>query len=125
MIDSGLLKVLTSPPDAGLTIVTQGVDGPHVANSWNSYVQVSRQGKLLIPAGRMTRTEANLKVDNRVTLSITNREVQGKTYKGTGYLVKGTADFKTQGPDFDSIKLKFPWARAALSITIESLEQTL
>jgi hypothetical protein len=125
MIDKKLLEVLTTPPDAALAIATQGLNGPHVVNSWNSYVQVTGEGKLLIPAGRMSETEKNIERDNKVKLTITNREVEGKTYKGTGFLIHGTAAFAKEGPDFDLIKAKFPWARAALTITIESAEQTL
>jgi predicted pyridoxine 5'-phosphate oxidase superfamily flavin-nucleotide-binding protein len=125
MIDEKLMEVLTTPPDAALAIVTQGPAEPHAVNSWNSYVHVNAGGKLLIPAGRMVETEKNIERSNRVILTITNREVQGKAYKGTGFLVKGTAYFAKDGADFDTIKAKFPWARAALSITIESMEQTL
>ena len=125
MIDEKLMEVLTTPPDAALAIVTQGLNEPHVVNSWNSYVHVTGEGKLLIPAGRMIETEKNIEKNNKVKLTITNREVEGKTYKGTGFLIKGTAGFIKEGSDFDTIKAKFPWARAALAITIESTEQTL
>lgn len=125
MIDEKLMEVLTTPPDAALAIVTQGVNEPHVVNSWNSYVQVTGEGKLLIPAGRMSETEKNIERDNKVKLTITNRDVQGKSYKGTGFLINGTAAFTKEGSDFDLIKAKFPWARAVLTIIIESAEQTL
>lgn len=125
MIDEKLMEVLTTPPDAALAIVTQGLNEPHVVNSWNSYVHVNNEGKLLIPAGRMNETEKNIEGNNKVKLTIANREVKGKTYKGTGFLIKGTADFIKEGSDFNMIKEKFPWARAALTITIESTEQTL
>ena len=125
MIDAKLLEVLNTPPDCAVAIVTQGQNSPHVVNTWNSYVVVTDDGKLLIPAGRMTQTEKNLKVNNAVWLTISNREVMGKAYKGTGFLVKGTACFVTDGIDFDVVKAKFPWARAALIITVKSTEQTL
>lgn len=125
MIDQKLMEVIATPPDAALAIVTQGLDGPHVVNSWNSYVQVTGEGKLLVPAGRMTETERNIERDHKVKMTITNREVKGKTYKGTGFLIKGTASFIKEGPDFDTVKSKFPWARAALAVTIDSAEQTL
>ncbi|MCC6146243.1 MAG: pyridoxamine 5'-phosphate oxidase family protein [Anaerolineaceae bacterium] len=125
MIDKKLMEVLTTPPDAAFAIVTQGLGEPHVINSWNSYVLVTDKDKFLIPAGRMFETEKNLKRNNKVKLTIANREVEGKTYKGTGFLVRGTASFDKEGADFDAIKAKFPWARAALVVTIESAEQTL
>ncbi|MGE5677598.1 MAG: pyridoxamine 5'-phosphate oxidase family protein [Pseudomonadota bacterium] len=125
MTDKKLMEVLTTPPDAALAIVTQGMNEPHVVNSWNSYVHVTSEGKLLIPAGSMSETEKNIERNNKVQLTISNREVQGKAYKGTGFLIRGTAAFVKEGSDFDTIKAKFPWARAALTIIIESMEQTL
>lgn len=119
-----LLTALQTPPDAALAIATQGPDGPHIINSWNSYVQVIGR-KLLIPVGRMYKTEKNIDADNRVKLTITNREVQGKTYKGTGFLINGTAVFAKNGPNYASVTKRFPWARAALEISIETMEQTL
>lgn len=92
MIDKKLLEVLTTPPDTALAIVTQGLNEPHVVNSWNSYVHVTNDGKLLVPAGRMVETEKNVENNSRVLLTVTNREVQGKSYKGTGFLIKGTAE---------------------------------
>jgi hypothetical protein len=39
--------------------------------------------------------------------------------------IGGTAEFVKEGANFDAIKAKFPWARAALAITVASMEQTL
>ena len=125
MIDEKLREVLTNPFDGAIAIVTQGVNEFHVVNSWNSYVNVTSEGKLLIPVGGMLETEKNIGLNKKIQLTIANREVQGKMYKGTGYLIKGTADFLKDGADFDLMKAKFPWARAILAITIESSDQTL
>jgi hypothetical protein len=46
-------------------------------------------------------------------------------YKGTGFLITGTANFIKDGSAFNMMKAKFPWARAVLAITIESAGQTL
>lgn len=125
MIDQKLMEVLTTPPDAALAIVTQGLNEPHVVNSWNSYVHVTDEGKLLIPVGGMIETEKNIERNNKVKLTITNREVEGKSYKGTGFLIEGSASFIIEGSDFDTIKAKFPWARAALTVIVKSAKQTL
>lgn len=125
MIDKKLLEVLSTPPDAALTIVTQGAEGPHAVNTWNSYVLVCDEGKLWIPAGRMHKTEANIRHNDRVLLTISNREVMGKTYRGTGFLVKGKACFGMEGEEADRVRQRFPWARAVLTITVLSSEQTL
>ena len=125
MINEKLMEVLTTPPDGAIAIVTQGVSEPHVVNSWNSYVNVTPEGNLLIPVGGMIETEKNIENNNKVKLTVANREVQGKMYKGTGFLIKGTALFIKEGSAFEMMKAKFPWARAVLAITIESADQTL
>ncbi|WFA09405.1 pyridoxamine 5'-phosphate oxidase family protein [Tissierella sp. Yu-01] len=125
MLNEKLLEVLRHPADGEVAIVTQGIDGPHVVNTWNSYIHVSQDDKLLIPVGGMNKTEENIDRDNRVKLTIGSREVQGKNYKGTGFLIIGTAQFLKNGPDFDLISEKFPWSRATLLITINSVENTL
>jgi hypothetical protein len=123
MFPEKLLEVLKR---AGVVaIATQGQDGPHLVNTWNSYIQIPDDGRLLIPAGYMNETEANIARDNRVLLTIGSHEVAGKIGSGTGFLIKGTAAFVSSGPDFDRIKAKYAWARAALAVTVESATQTL
>lgn len=79
----------------------------------------------MIPAGRMNKTEKNVEVNNIVKLTIGSREVQGLSYKGTGFLITGKAKFVKDGPGFNMIREKFSWARAALEVTIETAIQTL
>lgn len=108
-----------------VAIATQGQDGPHLVNTWNSYIQITDERRLLIPAGYLHETEANIALDNRVLLTIGSHEVAGKMGPGTGFLIKGTAAFVTSGPDFDTIKAKNVWARAALVVAVASVIQTL
>lgn len=125
MLNEKLKEVLTHPSDGAIAIVTQGINEPHVVNSWNSYVNITPNDKFLIPVGGMNETEKNISRNNKVKLTIANREVQGKMYKGTGFLIKGSAGFIKEGSEFEMMKTKFPWARAVLEITIESADQTL
>jgi hypothetical protein len=125
MLNDKLLEVISHPADGEVAIVTQGIDGPHVVNTWNSYVRIIPGRRLLIPAGRMNETEKNIARNNMVKLTIGSREVQGLSYKGTGFLITGTAKFVKEGPVFNMIKEKFSWARAALEITIVTTVQTL
>lgn len=67
-MDKKILEVLTSPPDAALSIVSQGPDGPHLVNSWNSYA-ITLDNRLLLPAGRMVKTEENFKIIPRSFLA--------------------------------------------------------
>jgi hypothetical protein len=123
MFPEKLLEVMKCP--GVVAIATQGQDGPHLVNTWNSYLQITEEGRLLIPAGYLHETEANIARDNRVLLTIGSHEVAGKLGPGTGFLIKGKAAFAASGADFDGIKAKYAWARAALVVTVESVTQTL
>ncbi len=105
-----------------IAIVTQGDDGPHVAGNWGDYVRKLglRDDTVLLPAGRYHQTEANLKKDNRVTLLIASRQVQGTNSPGQGYQLTGTAEIVTTGPLVDEVKESFSWARGALVIEIDN-----
>ncbi|EGW40920.1 pyridoxamine 5'-phosphate oxidase family protein [Desulfosporosinus sp. OT] len=125
MINKTLSEVLSHPADGVVAIVTQGTDEPHVVNTWNSYVHISADDKLLIPAGFMHRTEKNIASNDKIQLTMGSREVQGKMYKGTGFLIKGTARFLKDGEEFTMMKKQYDWIRAVLEITIEHAIQTI
>lgn len=122
MIPETLLEVLKHEGVAA--IATQGPDGPHLVNTWNSYLQVLDDGSIVVPAGYMHVTEKNIAKDPRVLMTVGSRQVRGKNGPGTGFLIKGPASFETKGPAFDAVA-KFKWARAALVIRPASVEQTL
>jgi hypothetical protein len=73
----------------------------------------------------MNETEANLRRNSRVLVTIGSREVHGLRGQGTGFLINGTAAILYEGKAFDSMKGRFPWARAVIEITPESITQTL
>ena len=125
MLSEKLIEVIKHPSDGIIAIVTQGDSEPHVVNSWNSYIHITKEDKLLLPVAGMKKTEENIEKNPKVLLTIGNRQVQGKMYAGTGFLINGTANFLLNGPDFDMMKGKFEWLRAVLEITINSAEQTL
>ncbi len=111
--------------DGVVAIATLGLDGPHLVNTWNSYVRLTEDGRLLIPAGGMHHTEANLSHDAKVLVSLGSSQVAGQRGPGTGFLIKGQAEFLNSGPDFEILKERFSWARAVLSIRMDSIAQTL
>ena len=111
--------------DGIVAIATLGKDGPHLVNTWNSYVRISADGRLLIPAGYMNKTEANIAFNPEVLITLGSSKVEGLRGAGTGFLIKGKAVFITSGPDFDSLKSSFSWLRATLAVTPESFTQTL
>ena len=118
-----LIEVLKK--DGVVAIATLGPDGQHMVNTWNSYVQVSEDGRLLIPAGYFHKTEANIAVNNQVLVTLGSSKVQGLQGPGTGFLIRGTAAFLKEGAEFDAMKSRFGWARATLSITVDSATQTI
>jgi len=123
MIPELMLDVLKQ--DGVVAIATLGQEGPHMVNTWNSYVQTTPDGRLLIPAGYMYQTEDNIAFNSAVLITLGSSRVAGKMGPGTGFLIKGTAAFISSGPDFDVMKKRFEWARAVVSVTIASVTQTL
>lgn len=107
------------------TIGTYGDGEIHLSNTWNSYIRITDSGKLLYPAGGMKVTEANIVKNKRIQMTLGSREVAGFHGLGTGFRIEGTAAFLKSGPEFEKIKDIFPWARAAVEITVESVTQTL
>ncbi|MEI6207415.1 MAG: pyridoxamine 5'-phosphate oxidase family protein [Desulfuromonadales bacterium] len=122
MITETLLEVMKQ--DGVVAIATLGQDGPHMVNTWNRYIRVSADGHLLIPAGYMHRTEANIAFNPNVLITLGSSKVKGLHGPGAGFLIKGTATFVTSGSDFDILKEKFEWLRATLAVTIDSATQT-
>ena len=122
MIPEKLLEILKK--DGIVAIATLGQDGPHMVNTWTSYVRISADGRLLIPAGYMHRTEANIAFNPEVLITMGSSKVKGLYGPGAGYLIKGKAQFVTSGPDYDVLKSKFEWLRATIAVTIESATQT-
>lgn len=122
MIPEKLQEIIKK--DGVVAIATLGEDGPHMVNTWNSYVQISEDGRLLIPAGYMHKTEANVAHSDQVLITLGSSKVTGLHGAGAGFLIKGTARFIKEGPDYDLLKKKFSWLRATLAVTIDSATQT-
>lgn len=125
MLNETLLTILRHPADGAVSIATAGSDGTHLVNTWNSYITVTPDDTLLIPAAGFQKTERNLAQHNEVILSIASREIQGYKGKGTGFIVKGTTRFLTEGEHFNAMKARFPWLRAVLAVTPHFAKQML
>jgi len=109
-----------------VSIVSWGVDEPHIVNTWNSYIVVTSDERILIPAYAMRRTEKNINQNNKVKISLGSKEVLGyKDYQGTGFIVEGTAKYLESGSDFDMMKEKFSFLTRVLEITATSSKQML
>jgi hypothetical protein len=122
VIPEKLLEILKQ--DGVVAIATLGQDGPHLVNTWNNYLRTTEDGRLLIPAGYMHRTEANIAFNPEVLITLGSSKVKGLHGPGAGFLIKGRAEFITSGADFDLLKSKFDWLRATLAVTPDTVTQT-
>jgi len=109
-----------------VSIVSWGIDEPHVVNTWNSFLEVTSDERILIPAYAMRRTEKNVNQNNKVKIALGSKEVLGyKDYQGTGFVIEGTAKYLESGSEFDMMKEKFSFLTRVLEITVTSAKQML
>jgi len=109
-----------------VSIVSWGIDAPHVVNTWNSYLVVTSDERILIPAYAMRRTEKNVNQNNKVKITLGSKEVLGyKDYQGTGFAIEGTAKYLEAGSEFDMMKEKFSFLTRVLEVTVTSAKQML
>ncbi len=123
MLNEKLLQVISH--EGVVTIVSWNNIEPHLANTWNSYVNATSDDRLLIPAGGMQSTQKNVEQNNNVKVSLGSKEVIGFQYPGAGFNIEGTAKFLESGSDFDMMKEKFPWLTRVLEITVSSAKQMI
>lgn len=108
-----------------VSIVTCTNNEAHVANTWNSYLVIVDDNKILIPAAAMINTEENINTNPKVKLTIGSHEVMGYRYMGTGFLLEGTAKFLKDGEHFKMMKEKYSFLTRVLEVTVSSCKQTL
>ena len=108
-----------------VSIMSWGVE-PHLVNTWNSYLVVTADERILIPAYGFRKTEKNIIVNNKVKISLGSKDVSGHNdYPGTGFIIEGTAAYIESGEEFDMMKEKFSWLTRVLEITVDSAKQML
>lgn len=109
------------------TIMSWGAhEQPNMAHTWNSYLIITEDKRILLPAGGLKITEENVAKNNHVIIAVASKEVEGKNgYQGTGLHLDATAEFVTAGPDFEAIHARFPWARSAMALTVTASKQLL
>ncbi|MDF2590558.1 MAG: FMN-binding protein [Clostridia bacterium] len=108
-----------------VSIVTCANNEAHVSNTWNSYLVIAEENKILIPAAAMLKTEENININGNVKLTLGSKEVMGYKYMGTGFLLEGTAKFLKEGEHFEMMRKKFSFLTRVLEITVTSCKQTL
>lgn len=97
----------------------------HICNTWNSYLVIVEENKILIPAAAMIKTEENVTINPKIKLTLGSKEVMGYRNMGTGFLLEGTAKFLKDGEYFDMMLKKYPFLTRVLEFTVESCKQTL
>ena len=108
-----------------VTVMSWGVE-PHIVNTWNSYIVVTDDGRLLIPAYGFRKTEKNVNVNNKIKLALGSREVLGyKDYQGTGFIVTGTARYISSVDEYEYMKKKFPFLTRVFEVTVDKATQML
>ena len=108
-----------------VTVMSWGVE-PHIVNTWNSYIVVTDDERLLIPAYGFRKTEKNVNVNNKIKLALGSREVLGyKDYQGTGFIVTGTARYISSGDEYEYMKKKFPFLTRVFEVTVDKATQML
>ena len=108
-----------------VSIVSWGVE-PHVVNTWNSFLVVTADERILIPAYGFRKTEKNVDVNNQVKLTLGTKDVLGyNNYQGTGFLINGRARYITSGEEYDFMKEKFSFLTRVLEITVDKAKQML
>ena len=106
-----------------VTVMSWGVE-PHIVNTWNSYIVVTDDKRLLIPAYGFRKTEKN--VNDKIKLALGSREVLGyKDYQGTGFIVTGTARYISSGDEYEYMKKKFPFLTRVFEVTVDKATQML
>ena len=108
-----------------VSIMSWGVE-PHMVNTWNSYMVITEDERILIPAFAFIKTEKNIKVNNQVKLSVGSKNVSGyNDYPGTGFIVTGTARYIASGDDYDMMLKKFDFLTRVFEITVDKARQML
>ncbi len=108
-----------------VSIMSWGIE-PHMVNTWNSYLVVTDDERILIPAYGFRKTQKNVDVNSKVKIALGSREVLGyKDYPGTGFMIEGTARYIESGEEYDMMKSKFSFLTRVLEITVEKAKQML
>lgn len=124
MLSEKLFEVLKH--EGVVSIVSWGVDEPHIVNTWNSYLVVTTDERILIPAYAMRHTEKNTNQISKVKIALGSKDILGyNDYQGTGFVVEGNAKFLESGTEFDMMKEKFSFLTRVLEITVTSSKQML
>lgn len=127
-----LKKILASHIDSSLPIVSWSNNEAHLTNTWISYCKLKEDKYVLLPAAGMNFLEKDIKINDELILSFTNREIlgnledgDGNKLPGTGVVCRGRGELLDKGEDFEYMKELYPWIRACLKVVLKEAKQTL
>ncbi|MDK9706191.1 MAG: pyridoxamine 5'-phosphate oxidase family protein [Desulforhopalus sp.] len=123
MFDDKFKEVVSK--EGVVSIVSCADNEAHVVNTWNSYLVLADEARILLPAWAMRKTEKKVDKNPHVLLTLGSKEVAGRMGQGTGFLVTGTARFVSSGPEFAMMKEKFSFLTRVLEVTVSSVKQTI
>ncbi|MFD1901360.1 pyridoxamine 5'-phosphate oxidase family protein [Enterococcus termitis] len=123
MFDEKFKEVLMHEGTVSLT--TWANNDAHVTNTWNSYLKLTEDGRILLPMAGMHSTEADLAINNQVKMTMASREVQGTIGAGAGFYVEGTTEYLDSGEEFDLMISEFPFLRRVMVVHPTLVKQTI
>ncbi|MEI6766996.1 MAG: pyridoxamine 5'-phosphate oxidase family protein [Bacteroidota bacterium] len=108
-----------------VSIMSWGVE-PHLVNTWNSFLVITEDERILIPAYGFRKTQKNVEVNDKVKIALGSKNVLGyKDYPGTGFIIEGTARYFESGEEYDMMKNKFSFLTRVLEVTVDNAKQML
>jgi hypothetical protein len=123
MLKESVTEVLQH--EGPVAIVTRSDQGPHLVATWASYIEIIDAERLAIPAGGYRQTQENIEEGSNVQLLVAAREVEGTAGPGRGFRLTGQGEITASGDIYEQIQSRFNWARAALVISVEKVEQLI
>lgn len=125
MLTEKFYEVLKHEGVVSITSWTKGGE-PHVTNTWNSYLVVTDDERILVPAAGLKSTEGDFAENNKLIVTLGAREVMGvNDYQGTGFRLEVTGKFMDNGTEYDMMKEKYPFINRVLELTVISAKQLL
>lgn len=126
MVFSEVLLECVKDPGGIVSVATVSAEHkPHIANTWNKYLILTEDGKILMPLFGFRKTEANINNDAYTEVTLGSDKVQGRMGMGTGFLLVGTSEVLSEGELFDKMHDKCNFASRVLVFTPEKCTQTV
>lgn len=123
MLKALMIEVLEY--ESPVAIVTESDEGPHLVATWASYIEIVDDDQLAIPAGGYRQTQENIETGSEVQLLVATRELDGTAGPGRGFRLTGPGTIVTEGAVYEQVHDRFSWARAALVIGVDEVEQLI